>query len=176
MAKYVSGDLTTRKITVNTFSREFELSWSKNNTFFSDKVEIDLSRRLKSVWLLSPDNGPVQASPDGKLERMSSSLFGGKSFEVSCTLLNGKKFILEVNEDEYYKLCKYVEINTGENPVGLCEAPNSTRQPETAPRKPTQTDETDIIATIRRLGDLKNEGLLTEEEFESKKAELLKRL
>jgi hypothetical protein len=35
---------------------------------------------------------------------------------------------------------------------------------------------TDPIETIRRLGELRDEGLLTSEEFEAKKQELLKQL
>ena len=34
----------------------------------------------------------------------------------------------------------------------------------------------DVMATIERLGELKTKGLLTEEEFNSKKSELLKKL
>jgi len=43
--------------------------------------------------------------------------------------------------------------------------------------KPT-TEETDcdIISQIERLGELHKAGILTDAEFESKKAELLKRL
>lgn len=37
------------------------------------------------------------------------------------------------------------------------------------------TDE-DVVGTIRRLGELRDEGLLTDEEFNTKKAELLERL
>jgi membrane protease subunit (stomatin/prohibitin family) len=34
----------------------------------------------------------------------------------------------------------------------------------------------DIIATLEKLGDLKAKGILTAEEFDAKKAELLKKL
>ena len=34
----------------------------------------------------------------------------------------------------------------------------------------------DVMATLEKLGDLKSKGILTQEEFDSKKAELLKKL
>jgi membrane protease subunit (stomatin/prohibitin family) len=34
----------------------------------------------------------------------------------------------------------------------------------------------DIMATLEKLGELKSKGILTQEEFDSKKAELLKKL
>jgi membrane protease subunit (stomatin/prohibitin family) len=34
----------------------------------------------------------------------------------------------------------------------------------------------DVMATLEKLGDLKAKGILTQEEFDSKKAELLKKL
>jgi hypothetical protein len=37
-------------------------------------------------------------------------------------------------------------------------------------------NETDAIEQIRRLGELRDAGLLTPEEFEAKKAELLRRI
>ncbi|MFO1430460.1 MAG: SHOCT domain-containing protein [Candidatus Competibacteraceae bacterium] len=45
--------------------------------------------------------------------------------------------------------------------------------PQTAPATP---QETDIFATIERLAELKQKGVLTEEEFNRKKADLLSRL
>jgi membrane protease subunit (stomatin/prohibitin family) len=34
----------------------------------------------------------------------------------------------------------------------------------------------DVMATLEKLGDLKSKGILTQEEFDAKKAELLKKL
>jgi hypothetical protein len=46
---------------------------------------------------------------------------------------------------------------------------------ETAPAAtPLRPDE--VMATIEKLADLKAKGILTEEEFSAKKAELLKKL
>jgi Short C-terminal domain len=34
----------------------------------------------------------------------------------------------------------------------------------------------DVMATLEKLGELKSKGILTQDEFDSKKAELLKKL
>ncbi|MDD5447863.1 MAG: SHOCT domain-containing protein [Actinomycetota bacterium] len=48
--------------------------------------------------------------------------------------------------------------------------------PEKAKLKSTSTDGKSISDLIRELADLRDAGILTSEEFESKKAELLKRI
>jgi membrane protease subunit (stomatin/prohibitin family) len=46
-----------------------------------------------------------------------------------------------------------------------------------APAAPTATVRPeDVIATLEKLGELKAKGILTQEEFDAKKAELLKKL
>ena len=45
-----------------------------------------------------------------------------------------------------------------------------------APMAPAGVKPEDIMATLEKLGDLKTKGILTQEEFDSKKAELLKKL
>jgi hypothetical protein len=53
-------------------------------------------------------------------------------------------------------------------------------EPDPANPSPSRTSasagEADIFAAIERLGDLKAKGILTDEEFTAKKAELLARL
>ncbi|MCP9799687.1 SHOCT domain-containing protein [Synechococcus sp. RedBA-s] len=56
-------------------------------------------------------------------------------------------------------------------------APASAEQPPAAPaRAEPAVAATDVFATLERLGDLMQKGILTEEEFAAKKAELLSRL
>jgi Short C-terminal domain len=43
-------------------------------------------------------------------------------------------------------------------------------QPETADRAPTETD---VIAQLQQLGKLRDDGVLTEEEFAAQKARIL---
>jgi hypothetical protein len=45
-----------------------------------------------------------------------------------------------------------------------------------APAAPAGVRSEDIMATLEKLGDLKTKGILTQEEFDAKKAELLKKL
>ena len=50
-------------------------------------------------------------------------------------------------------------------------------QPEpAAAAAPTGVKPEDVMATLEKLGDLKAKGILTAEEFDAKKAELLKKL
>ncbi|QDU99116.1 SHOCT domain-containing protein [Lignipirellula cremea] len=69
-------------------------------------------------------------------------------------------------------------------PAPMQPAPNystpapqaSSPQPSTPPRGAGAGNEVDILAAIERLGELKEKGVLTSDEFQSKKAELLSRL
>lgn len=59
--------------------------------------------------------------------------------------------------------------------------PASPAEPDTAPSPaaapaPPRAGEDDVFSALERLGDLKAKGILTEEEFAAKKAELLARL
>jgi membrane protease subunit (stomatin/prohibitin family) len=45
-----------------------------------------------------------------------------------------------------------------------------------APAAPAGVKAEDVMATLEKLGDLKSKGILTQEEFDAKKAELLKKL
>ncbi|MFZ0570985.1 MAG: SHOCT domain-containing protein [Rhodomicrobium sp.] len=70
-----------------------------------------------------------------------------------------------------------------ERKAPAAKAPEASAMPEvkTAPSaaassKPAGGDTSSILALIEQLGGLKEKGLLTEEEFAAKKAELLKRL
>jgi hypothetical protein len=49
-------------------------------------------------------------------------------------------------------------------------------QQSAVPNKPASSHEEDIFVTIEKLTDLKNKGILTDEEYNAKKAELLGRL
>ena len=54
-----------------------------------------------------------------------------------------------------------------------CRAPGA---PAAAAAAPVGVKPDEVMATIEKLGDLKAKGILTEEEFDAKKAELLKKL
>jgi membrane protease subunit (stomatin/prohibitin family) len=50
----------------------------------------------------------------------------------------------------------------------------SPQSAEAAPAAAVKPD--DVMATLEKLGELKTKGILTQEEFDAKKAELLKKL
>ncbi|WP_460773270.1 SHOCT domain-containing protein [Microbacterium sp. GXF7504] len=53
-------------------------------------------------------------------------------------------------------------------------SPNAPTAPPSPPVPPSSADE--IVATLHKIGELRDGGVLTTEEFEAKKAELLSRL
>lgn len=62
----------------------------------------------------------------------------------------------------------------GEVPSGYGQVPAQAPQPTADPQP--AGDATDVMAQIKKLGELRDAGVLTEEEFAAKKAELLARL
>jgi len=55
-------------------------------------------------------------------------------------------------------------------------APEPALQPVPQPAAPPSTSSADVFAALEKLGSLRDMGVLTEDEFQSKKAELLSRL
>ena len=49
-------------------------------------------------------------------------------------------------------------------------------QPQPAAAAPVAIKPDDVMATLEKLGELKAKGILTQEEFDAKKVELLKKL
>ncbi len=164
MAKYISGDLTNRKVLVNTFSAEFTLSWQKNDGFFSDTTEVDLTKKLCAVQITSEEKLQAPSGPKGLTSLLSG--LGGGNFNIiaACMLTNGKKFFLQVNEEEYAKLELYAKLNI---PAGGAALPDE---------QPTPPDTNETIELIKKLGELKDAELLTEEEFQDKKQQLLDKI
>jgi len=50
------------------------------------------------------------------------------------------------------------------------------QSPAAAAAAPVAVKADDVMATLEKLGELKTKGILTQEEFDAKKAELLKKL
>ena len=57
------------------------------------------------------------------------------------------------------------------NPVAAAGAPAAQQPPSVAVVSPA-----DVMTTLEKLGELKTKGILTQEEFDAKKADLLKKL
>ncbi len=69
---------------------------------------------------------------------------------------------------------KNVNKDDGKDIVDVVRARVSA--PKAAPPTAASTANPDIIGQIKQLGELKEAGVLSQEEFEAKKAELLRRL
>ncbi|MCE3270337.1 MAG: hypothetical protein K0S57_734 [Ramlibacter sp.] len=59
---------------------------------------------------------------------------------------------------------------------GLQAAPAQEAAPAAAAAAAAGVRPEDVMATLEKLGELKAKGILTQEEFDAKKAELLKKL
>jgi membrane protease subunit (stomatin/prohibitin family) len=62
----------------------------------------------------------------------------------------------------------------GQGLAGAAAAPAAAAAAAPAAVAPMSPDE--VMATLEKLGELKNKGILTDDEFSAKKAELLKKL
>ena len=60
--------------------------------------------------------------------------------------------------------------------AGLNQAPSQVQSASAAMQTVASLKPEDIMATLEKLGELKAKGILTPEEFDAKKAELLKKL
>ena len=101
--------------------------------------------------------GAIALGPAGLLAGL---LLGGKRKEIycACKLDTGEMFCLACTPVEY----QWFVANQKEVVEKRHESGNSASS--------------EIIAAIENIGKLKEQGILTEDEFEAKKAELLKRL
>lgn len=68
---------------------------------------------------------------------------------------------------------QYGQMNVGQLPVVSVDGQSP---PAYSSASPPQTTEADIFATLERLADLSRKGVLTDHEYQTKKAELLARL
>ena len=57
-----------------------------------------------------------------------------------------------------------------------CRGGGAAAQAAPAAAAPVGVKPEDVMATLEKLGELKSKGILTQEEFDAKKAELLKKL
>ena len=97
--------------------------------------------------------GAIALGPAGLLAGL---LLGGKRKEVycACKLDTGEMFCLSCTPIEYQWFIANQKMK----------------------EEPGVSTNNEVIAAIENLGKLKEQGILTEEEFNTKKAELLKRL
>ncbi len=114
--------------------------------------------------LFIQDGVMSKKSEDFPLDKVSSVQWGSGLMLGAITIFasGNKTEIKNVNKDD------------GKEMVDLVRARLSA--PKAAPVAATGAAQPDIIGQIKQLGELMAAGVLSQEEFEAKKAELLKRL
>jgi Bacterial PH domain/Short C-terminal domain len=118
--------------------------------------------------LLFLKEGITKKTEDFPLEKVSSVQWSSGLATGTITIFasGNKAEIKNVNKDDGKEMTDHVRDRLS--------APKPVAAPQAVPQ--TATDAPDIPDQIRKLGELRDAGVLTAEEFEGKKAELLARM
>jgi hypothetical protein len=85
--------------------------------------------------------------------------------QAGVSVLNATAYAARLADQQRQNTHRYANVSPADSPVAAAEPASSS--PATA---------TDPIDQLRRLGELRDAGIVTEEEFTAKKAEILSRL
>lgn len=131
-----------------------------SNTFqqpYSNIAGVQVKFHLMSGYL-EVSGGGMQNTPKSY---WSTDKKSDPAKAPNCISLNSKKQAARFRE-----ACSLILSKIDQSPTAEAPQPVST----------VRADEPDPLATLERLGQLKEAGVLTEEEFLTKKSEILKRL
>ena len=110
--------------------------------------------------------GTLGAIALGPVGLLAGLVLGGNSKELccACKLDTGEEFLVSCEVEECQKLKSLAQKNAG-------------KLAKNVPVIDAQIEEKeDVMATLERLGKLRDDGVVTEDEFQQKKAELMSRL
>ena len=96
---------------------------------------------------------------------LAGLVLGGNSKELccACKLDTGEEFLVSCEIEECQKLKSLAQKNAGKAAnVQIIDAQIEEKE--------------DVMATLERLGKLRDDGVVSEDEFQQKKAELMSRL
>ena len=143
--------------------------------FFKSR-KVSLNDHLTAVEHITEENtysilgkagwGTLGAIALGPVGLLAGLVLGGNSVELccACKLDTGEEFLVSCETEECQKLKSLAQKNAGklaaDGPV--IEA--------------RLVEKEDVMATLERLGKLRDDGVVTEDEFQQKKAELMSRL
>ena len=140
--------------------------------FFKSR-EVSLNDHLVAVEHITEENkysilgkagwGTLGAIALGPVGLLAGLVLGGNSKELccACKLDTGEEFLVSCETEECQKLKSLAQKNAGKTPK--LPAPDGNA-------------EEDAMEALERLGKLRDQGVVTEDEFQQKKAELLSRL
>ena len=142
-----------------------------NRTLIIDGDRISIERKNWTDWILNSENPTFHINDIKSLEWKPKSTFTEKPniyFNVTGTDKKTDMFGNRSN-DPY---CFYFKKNVLND---MTEIYNYIMDFKSKKNNPN-TIQDDIPSQIKKLSDLKDSGILTEEEFQSKKQELLKKM
>ncbi len=144
---------------------------------FLKSRKIPLKEHLVAVEQITEENkysvlgkagwGTLGAIALGPVGLLAGIVLGGNSKELccACKLDSGEEFLVTCDTEECQKLKK------------ISIAPKDTSfEGETIEAEAEAVERQDILNAIERLGKLREQGVVTDEEFNAKKAELLAKL
>ena len=110
--------------------------------------------------------GTLGAIALGPVGLLAGLVLGGNSKELccACKLDTGEEFLVSCEVEECQKLKSLAQKNAGELAKNVPVIDAQIEEKE------------DVMATLERLGKLRDDGVVSEDEFQQKKAELMSRL
>lgn len=141
-------------------------------TLYPDRIErTKPTSKLSLTGMLTGGPEDVEVIPTKSIS--SVQVRRGSWYHDVTIYCSGNTIVLAVDAAEAEKLRGLVmDMVVGKG----APAPAPTAPPPTAPPTPAAPSGDEILAQIRKLGELRDAGILTQEEFDTKKAELLQRL
>lgn len=158
MAKYLGGNIPHKNFVIKQQDYDFFLTFSTGP--FTKKT-ISLSDTISSAEIITKENqrkflssagwGFLGFIMSGGLAALATGAVGGKTARivVACELNNGWRCALEVTQKEYETLVILV---------------------------PKKQNDTEILTALKQLKELQELGVITAEEFEEKRQNLIKEL
>jgi hypothetical protein len=138
-------------------------------TLYPDRIErTKPTSKLSLTGMLAGGPEDVEVIPTKSIS--SVQVRRGSWYHEVTIYCSGNTIVLSVDAAEAEKLRGLVMAMV----LGKGSAP-ATPAPPTGPASPAASGD-EILAQIRKLGELRDAGILTQEEFDTKKAELLTRL
>ena len=143
----------------------------------------ELSNDIVAVEQITDDNknsvlgkagwGTLGAVALGPLGMLAGLLLGGKSKEIcfACKLSTGESFLASGNISAYQKFVAAYQANLAS---GIVELNNMEAEADQVIAK--LDSDIDVVASMKKIGELRDANLITPEEFDAKKKELMARI
>lgn len=179
--KIISGNLPPRSTLIVVSNSVFIDSRIPGKFFGS--TSRDVTKEIIAVEQLTDENknsvlgkagwgtlGAVALGPAGMLAGL---LLGGKSKEIcfACRLSTGESFVASCSVSDFQTFAGAYRANLASGIVEL-----NTMEGEADATIAKLDSDIDVVASMKKIGELRDANLITQEEFNAKKTELMARI